>query len=141
MELPAKLKARLARYGELDQTQKLSPALTLEEFFEGNSDEGSIGCNLSPHPGIELFRQTFEAIADRSDVLEVLFPVTEFLAELDWPFVDNVLVVTTATPELILDACGKLEPSESWVLDPKEYPRFDGLRVPLGAHVVNLWWD
>lgn len=139
--LSPKLKARLVPFGELDQSQKITPALTLEEFFDGNSDEGSIGCNLVPHPGIEAFRKTFETLAGRSDVSGVFFPVTEFIDGLDWPFVDNVLVVTTALPELIFDACVKVEPSEAWILDPADHVRFEGMRVPEGVHVVNLWWD
>ena len=31
--------------------------VTLAEFFEGNDDLGSIGCNLTDHPGLDHFRQ------------------------------------------------------------------------------------
>ncbi len=29
--------------------------VTRLEFFEGNDDAGSIGCNLLPHPGVDTF--------------------------------------------------------------------------------------
>ena len=30
------------------------PLVSLEEYFDGNDDLGSIGCNLSDHPGVEV---------------------------------------------------------------------------------------
>lgn len=40
----------------------------MSEFFDGNDDLGSIGCNLSDHPGIEAFRDTFARLLARPDV-------------------------------------------------------------------------
>ena len=37
-------------------------------FFDGNDDLGSIGCNLSDHPGIETFRKLLVGVMDRPDV-------------------------------------------------------------------------
>ena len=33
--------------------------VTREEFFDGNDDEGSIGCNLNDHPGLDAFNAAF----------------------------------------------------------------------------------
>jgi hypothetical protein len=32
--------------------------VTIDQFFDGNDDLGSIGCNLAPHPGLHVFRDT-----------------------------------------------------------------------------------
>lgn len=37
-------------------------------FFDGNDDEGSIGCNLDPHPGIARFWDTLVSLGQRRDV-------------------------------------------------------------------------
>jgi hypothetical protein len=38
------------------------PVVSLEQFFEGNDDLGSIGCNLTKHPGVEFFFNTLRTI-------------------------------------------------------------------------------
>lgn len=141
MPLPSKLAARLAPYGALDQSQRLSPALTLEEFFDGNSDEGSIGCNLVPHPGIGIFRSTFEALLQDSNVRDVRFPVLEWIEGLDWPFTDKAIVVTSLTPESIADRIRQLTPDEVGFLDDAAIASFEGLKIPDGFRPVLIWWD
>jgi hypothetical protein len=41
-----KLIERIAGFGPASSADP--PLVTLEEFFEGNDDYGSIGCNLTP---------------------------------------------------------------------------------------------
>jgi len=40
-----------------EQAKNPKPAavVSLEDFFEGNQDEGSIGCNIIPYPGLDQF--------------------------------------------------------------------------------------
>jgi len=68
--------------------------ISLDEFFDGNSDEGSIGCNLAEHPGVAVFREVLKKVAARADVRDVLVRIVEpdpgFGA---WPFTDTVYVV------------------------------------------------
>jgi hypothetical protein len=42
-----------------------------ERFFDGNDDTGSIGCNLSEHPGITAFQKILTGLESRSDVQAV----------------------------------------------------------------------
>ena len=37
----------------LPETTDKTPVVSIEEFFEGNDDLGSIGCNLYEHPGTD----------------------------------------------------------------------------------------
>jgi hypothetical protein len=141
MTIPPKLAARLARYGELDQSQNLSPALTLEEFFDGNSDEGSIACNLVPHPGLGVFRSAFESLLQDPSVRDIRFPVLEWIEGLDWPFTDKVIVVTSLSPESIADRIKHLTPDEVGLLDDASIPSFEGLMIPDGLRAVLIWWD
>ena len=48
--LVEKLKVKQTQVG-----QNPGPTVSLEDFFEGNDDLGSIGCNLSAHPGVDVF--------------------------------------------------------------------------------------
>ena len=37
------------------------PVVSLEDFFVGNEDYGSIGCNLTEHPGPQFFFERLRA--------------------------------------------------------------------------------
>ncbi len=139
--LPEALRKRLEPFGELDQSQSRTPALTIDEFFTGNTDLGSIGCNLSPHPGLEKFEATFRSILAHDNVSDVRLPVTEFIDGLDWPFVEKVIVVTSAASQDIFSHCKTLQPDEHWVAGDKELAGFDGVSVPQGHKAVVIWWD
>lgn len=115
--------------------------MTIEEFFTGNTDTGSIGCNLSPHPGIENFATTFKSILARGDVSDIRFPVTEFIDGLDWPFVDKAIIVTSAAPQDIFSQCKDLQPDEYWVADDEELAGIDGVAILQGHKAVIIWWD
>ena len=43
----------------------------IDEFFDGNDDEASLGCNLIEHPGIDVFRRILLGLLDRADVVAV----------------------------------------------------------------------
>ena len=139
--MPPILASKLAVCGELDQSQRVSPALTLEEFFDGNNDEGSIGCNLLPHPGLAAFRQIFSSLRENPDVADIRFPVVEWGDDLDWPFTDKAFVVTKLQANEVRRRVASLSPDEVGELDCAEFKNFDGLVVPTGFHVVLIWWD
>jgi hypothetical protein len=113
------------------------PVVSLELFFEGNTDTGSIGCNLTDHPGVDRFYAVLRGIRDRVDVHAVWVGITEVLGPDEWPFSDHVYVVTTATPEDVTEWAAELEPDPpvDWWTD------FPPIPVPTGAHIVTLFWD
>jgi hypothetical protein len=86
-------------------------ALSLEEFFDGNSDESSIGCNLHPRLGLQVFRLELERFRDRADVSGVWVLVTQW-DDPDWPFSDRIVIATSLSNEDILAALAALSPSE-----------------------------
>ncbi|MDQ2730251.1 MAG: hypothetical protein M3Y56_01215 [Armatimonadota bacterium] len=128
------------------------PVLSLEDFFIGNHDEGSIGCNLRKHPGIDHFYKALLGIRNREDVQDVLIEVID-LNELDseeyqdeedegaeWPFSERVYLLTTATVQQVEGWVQELGPddvAEGWSSGkPPAAP------VPNdGFGVISVWWD
>ena len=108
------------------------------EFFDGNDDLGSIGCNLSNHPGLDHFREVLQNIEAREDVDEVWIQIYD-LEEGDWPFAENVLFFGKATESAIREFAGSLQPSEVYELHVDWMP--SRAKHLAGRRYVNLWWD
>ena len=122
------------------ETQAEPQVVPLDRFFDGNDDEGSIGCNLVPHPGIPLFRDTLLGLLQRSDVTAVYALISELDPGDDsWPFTDTVLVAGTIQPEALTEALSVLQPDYVAFADPDEIGEF-GIQPPV-VRGVTAWWD
>ena len=123
------------------QPPKPAPVLSLENFFEGNTDLGSIGCNLMEHPGIETFYSVLKAIRDREDVQDVLVEISDIDIEYaDWVFSETIYVLTSADKEEVFEWLKPLqpdEPFEGWSAGkPSAAPE-----PKAGMKVIGVWWD
>jgi hypothetical protein len=119
------------------------PVVPLDVFFEGNSDEASIGPNLQPHPGISTFHQALADIRSRPEVADVVLQVSEVPGDDEWPFAEAAYVVTTTTAEQVHGWAGELQPDPpdedaGWIYGD---PPPGAPPVPDGYSVVALRWD
>ncbi|MDH5830628.1 hypothetical protein FQY83_13870 [Luteimonas marina] len=122
------------------QTQAEPQVVPLDRFFDGNDDEGSIGCNLVPHPGVPLFRDTLLGLLQRPDVTAVYALISELDPDDDsWPFTDTVLVAGTIQPEALTEALSALQPDYVAFADPDEIGQL-GIEPPV-VQGVTAWWD
>jgi hypothetical protein len=119
--------------------QKGHALVTITEFFDGNDDLGSIGCNLgSYHPGLAHFEKILRLIEAREDVDEVWLMIYD-LEEGEWPFSENVFIFGTVAESTIHPMLESLEPSEIHELRVDWPPsRAEHLA---GRQCINLWWD
>jgi hypothetical protein len=110
------------------------------QFFDGNDDLGSIGCNLPEHPGIAAFDDAFHEIENMEGVAGVYFAITEIDESYDdiWPFTDTAWIVTRLSPSAFEDALQPLEPDEFGVSDESFA---NPPTVPEGYRLVQVWWD
>lgn len=123
--------------GKQPEALKGGAVVTIDEFFTGNVDLGSIGCNLIEHPGLPFFRKRLEEIAARDDVAAVWLQIYEF-DELDWPFSENVILQGSISEAEVRKLTEKLEPSEIWLREIESSHSRDSRLV---GSVWNLWWD
>jgi len=112
----------------------------IETFFDGNDDMGSIGCNLAQHPGVEVFRSTFQRLAKRPDVEAIYAQIAEVDPGEDcWPFTDTIFVVgAIPVGELAAELTG-LEPDE--VGHAVDFGMPPQLKVKHSSPVLVAWWD
>jgi hypothetical protein len=122
------------------ETQAEPQVVPLDRFFDGNDDEGSIGCNLVPKPGIPLFRETLFGLLQRPDVTAVYALISELDPGDDsWPFTDTVLVAGAIQPEALTEALSVLQPDYVAFADPDEIGEL-GIQPPV-VQGVTAWWD
>lgn len=130
---------RVTRLGHPDDPNTPRPLVTIEEFFEGNEELGSIGCNLLPTPDPSDFYKFFRSIASRSDVADIRVQITAFDTP-GWPFSDTIYIMTTASHEDVIswfpDA---VKPDETWLGFFEQ--AYEPYSVPAGFHPIGCWWD
>lgn len=114
----------------------------IEEFFDGNDDLGSIGCNLLEHPGIHAFRVTLEKLARRDDVEAIYAQIAELDPGNDgWPFCDTIFVVGAVPVDDLRTALSSLQPDEIGTSRELAVPDTLTARNPGNLPVSVAWWD
>jgi hypothetical protein len=131
-----KCKALKARLGPEDYGQ----VVPIADFFDGNDDKGSIGCNLSAHPGVGVFRDVLTGLLRRPDVEAIYVQISELdPGEDSWPFTDKVLVAGKISADDLRDAVESLQPDE--VGDAMEFGASPSIAEQHGVPVLVVWWD
>jgi hypothetical protein len=138
----ARVTARVMRNGKPEDRRVPVPLLTLEEFFEGNDETGSIGCNLDSCPEPKDFYNLLMPLRARDDVSDIRIQITCVDDPgKQWPFSDTIWIMTSADEDTVRswfpthlapDDC-----SEGW----PELVKFEAIEVAKGHHPVGIWFD
>lgn len=140
VEVSDKLKALLQRLGpdyeKHGYTKGPLPLVTLEEFFDGNDDDGSFqGAPVS------VAATALQSLRNRPDVADIRLGITQWEGPSTWPLAEYLYFVTTAQAN---DVKTWLKSSNIWVseldTDGEHHTRED-LQVPEGHRVVWAWVD
>jgi hypothetical protein len=127
------LKAELAK-------QQEPQIVSIEKFFDGNDDLGSIGCNLMKHPGMDAFRNSLAGLLRRTDIQAVYARITELDPGDDcWPFTDTIFIVGTISPNELRDILSPLGPSD--VGPGGQFGDLTSIQHKHHAPVLAAWWD
>jgi hypothetical protein len=116
------------------------PVVTLEEFFEGNTDPQSIAPNLDGDVPLEVFFGKLKAIRARDDVREVFVNIYDLSSIIfgdanGWPMAENVHVLTSASEDVV----------QGWAADLQSDGAVEGWpyrRAPIAAAEPEgfRWW-
>ena len=140
MTPPESLIARITRGGSIDDFDVPRPLVTLEEFFEGNEEFGSIGCNLPDWPRPREIYEAFRAIRGRPDVADVRVEVSQWEGPEEWPFSDAVWVITSVSAYDLQLWLGKRLRGDEVRVGWPEYP-VERVEVPAGMQPLCVWYD
>ncbi|EEF62114.1 hypothetical protein [Pedosphaera parvula] len=114
--------------------------VTRQEFFDGNDDDGSIGCNLIEHPGIATFDAAFRQVEEMDRVAGVYLAITEIDETYDgiWPFTDTALIVTRLPAAVFEPLFRPLQPDE---IASSDESFANPPEIPAGYQLIRAWWD
>jgi len=115
------------------------PIVSFDLFFEGNNDEGSIGCNLLNHPGIEVFYNTLKKLKSLNEVQDIFVEIYE-VEDVEWPFSERIYVLSSLNSEEIFEYLSTLEPSE--ISDDYQFGKpTNAPELNKDMKVYSIWWD
>jgi len=114
-------------------------------FFDGNDDEGSLGCNLPKHPGINAFYSTLLALRSDAEVSGAWVIAKQHDWKPAWPHSDEVVLRTRLSADEIAARLTHLGPDTvdevTKLRSPSEDMTGALIACAAGEHFVVAWWD
>ncbi|WP_252249480.1 hypothetical protein [Clostridium sp. VAP23] len=128
-------------YAQEEENENQLPIVSLELFFEGNDDIGSIGCNILEHPGTEKIYSILKEVRNKSNVQDVLIEILEYDEGDDvWPFSERVYILTDAEEDEVMKWVEDLD--ISGISEGDIYGQSKAApKLSDGYRVYSLWWD
>jgi hypothetical protein len=114
--------------------------VNVEDFFEGNEDEGSIGPNIYPQPpSLQEFYDTLKEIKNAPRTENLLIRISD-IDDTEWFFTDAVYISGNYTLAEIKKMFKRLKPDEIYegmMYDkPSNFPQINA-----DSKIYSIWWD
>jgi len=118
------------------------PVVSLELFFDENTDNESIAVNLPDHPGVAFFYERLKRIRARMDVQAVLVNIYDMESTIHggWPYAENVHILTSAPEATIQSWAEELRSDGAW----EGWPYGQAAAAPEAQESYKWWslaWD
>ena len=120
--------------------------LTIDEFFDGNNDEGSIAPNLTEKPKVFEYYEVLKKLSENPKVTATLVKLNEVmiydngkLNDNEWFFSDMIYVIGDLTKEEIKETTKSLQPDEVEYDSEMEMKNIN--EKYKGKKIVYMWWD
>jgi len=142
MDALARLLDRVGAQGDINNPDTPRPLVTLEEFFEGNNDYGSIGYNFYPdQPAPSDFFEVFKSIESKLVVYDIRVQVNDQIEPEDWPSTDTIWIITSAGVDEIDTWLGDRFRGDDYILGFPDFYNIEDYDVPEGMQALGVWWD
>lgn len=132
----------LARIGDINDFSRPRPLVTLEEFFEGNDDPGSIGYNLPEPPSPADIYKLLVAVRKKPGVSDVRIEVKDLEDPDGWPSTDTIWVITSSSPEEVRSWFPEsMAPDDVFDGFQGSAAKIENYSIPAGKRAVGIWYD
>lgn len=136
------LLAHIQKVGDPNRPDAPRALVSLEEFFQGNDDYGSIGYNFYPdQPSPADFHALFKRIRSRGDVVDVRVQITSHDDPDAWPATDTVWLVTSAPTAEVATWLGERFAADELFDGFLPDRSYEDILIPPGTRPVGVWWD
>ena len=131
----------LDRIGDINNFALPRPLVSLELFFEGNDDWGSIGYNLPDEVSPQEFYGILRPIRDRIDVADIVVEVKDLEDPDGWPSTDTVWVITSIDRDQLAALIPEKIKPDDWITYPAEVGSTEPMVIPEGMQGIGAWYD
>ena len=118
-------------------------AVTIDEFFDGNDDAGSIAAHLQHAPSLTTIRRVLEGLRAHPSVHDVKLDIEKLkwpqYPAGKWPYANRAAVITTLDASAVGDVAA--EASADMVDVVKECDPPAGRELPDGFRYIEVDWD
>jgi hypothetical protein len=119
---------------------KKEVVVSVEEFFEGNEDDSSIGCNIYPDPpSLQTFYETFKKMKSSDKIENILIRIAD-AEDTDWFYTDTVYVIGNVTMEEVKEMLKDLKPDEIYAGWMYGLPQ-STTDIKRENKIYSAWWD
>lgn len=115
--------------------------VTLEEFFFGNDQMGSICPHVTPQPSPPEVMAVFEVIRGHPAVAGVYVMPTQIDDDEDWPFSDTVWIITSLSVQELEEMVPRNFCPSEWIAGWPTHYSLPERPVPLGMRPLAAWYD
>ena len=131
----------LERIGDINNFELPRPVVSLELFFDGNDDWGSIGYNLPDQIAPQQFHAILQSIRDRNEVADVLIEVKDLEDPDGWPATDTIWVITSLQRDQLDELIPENIKPDDWLSYPPKSGAMDPLTIPANMQALGIWYD
>lgn len=129
----------LKKIGDINDLSNYAVYVSIEEFFDGNDDLGSLWSNLEYPPStMDQARDFLKEIRSKPEVEDLRVYILQFDGGEEWPASDTVLVVTDVSASQVRRWFKAFPPDE--VISEEDVEMLAAIGHPNKA-AVRLWWD
>jgi hypothetical protein len=114
--------------------------VSVDDFFDGNESNGSIGMNIYPAPpSLQDFHKTLTAIANDERTETLLIRVAD-IDDAEWFYSDTICIVGDYSLLQIKEIFKNLRPDE--IYEGFMYNKPSNIPPPNpGNKIYSIWWD
>ncbi len=136
------LVARINQGGDINNPDTPRPLVSLEEFFEGNEDYGSIGYNFYPdQPSPAEFYEIFKTIRRKPEVYDVRVEIMDLEDPQGWPSTDTVWIITSVKPDTLSMWLGSRFQADEILKGFQSEYAIEPYDIPKDNQALGVWWD
>jgi hypothetical protein len=133
---------RINRHGDIRDPDAPRPLVALEEFFDGNNDYGSIGCNFGPkQPSPHEFHELFLSIRNKPVVHDVRVHIPDHEDPNRWPSTEMVWNITSAGTEDVRQWFGGKYEADNLLRGFPDTVKLEKVPIPAKMKAIGVWWD